>query len=78
MTKEYLYDFPVSETFAGYELEMMYGDVKASQMKPMYILSPPLLSIDNRGENYKLQARTTPVVDKKKPKTYKFDSIAGD
>ena len=35
MKDESLYDFPVSETFRGYELEMMYGDVKASEMMPM-------------------------------------------
>jgi len=32
---ESLYDFPVSDTFKGYELEMLYGDVRAAELMPM-------------------------------------------
>ena len=33
--EENLFDYPCSPTFRGYELEMMYGDVRASEMMPM-------------------------------------------
>ena len=67
---EHLYDFPVSETFAGYEREMMYGPAGADPIPIEHTLS-----IDSMPIEKPPQARTIRMVDKKKPKTYEFDSV---